>query len=280
MAEVKLPEIGEGIASGDVLEVLVKEGDTIKQGQGIVELETDKATIVVDSTAAGKITKIHVGEGDTVKIGQTILTVEAAEGAAQEEKPAEKPPSEAKEQPKAEAAPKKDKPDEEQAAKEDAAQAGDEGTTEEVADEQAQPVAKKHEPPRDEKEAARQPRQPAAERQERRAERAPVRARPAEDAEGAASEVVPASPSVRRFAREVGVNLEEVSGTGEGGRITREDVLEAVRRGNQATREAHRGNGGAAAPAKAPPSKPFESTPQTAPPGEQGRDAFGPVRVE
>jgi pyruvate dehydrogenase E2 component (dihydrolipoamide acetyltransferase) len=73
--------------------------------------------------------------------------------------------------------------------------------------------------------------------------------------------------------------LEEVTGTGEGGRITREDVLEAVRRGNQSTREAHRGNGGGAAPVKAP-SKPFESAPQTATPGEQSRDGFGPVRVE
>ena len=74
--EMKLPELGDGIDSGDVLEVLVKVGDFIEREQGIVELETDKATVEVPSSFAGKITKIHVSEGQTVPIGATLITVE------------------------------------------------------------------------------------------------------------------------------------------------------------------------------------------------------------
>src|SRR5207237_9887826 len=58
--EVKLPNLGDGIDTGDVLELLVKEGDTVAKDQGIVELETDKATLQVPSSAAGKVAKVHV----------------------------------------------------------------------------------------------------------------------------------------------------------------------------------------------------------------------------
>ena len=76
--EVKLPELGDGIESGDVLEVLVQEGDTIAEEQGIVELETDKATVEVPCSHAGRIVKVHVQIGDTVAIGGTLITIEAA----------------------------------------------------------------------------------------------------------------------------------------------------------------------------------------------------------
>lgn len=276
MAEVKLPEIGEGISSGDVLEILVKEGETVKKGQGIVELETDKATIVVDSTHAGKISKIHVAEGDTVKIGETIITVEAAEGAEQEEKQQEKPPGAEKPAPKAEAPKEEKKVEPDRVQDQDAAASGGQGTmTEEIADQQVEPVVKKYEPPRHEQELASERRRAPADRE--REERAPPRPQPTRSRDAAGpgeSDVAPASPSVRRFAREVGVDLSEVAGTGEGGRITRDDVLEAVRRASQT----HRGNGGAA-PVKAAPSKSLEPAPVT-PPGEAARDAWGPVRIE
>ena len=65
MTEVKLPELGDGIESGDVLEIFVTVGDVITKGQDIVEMETDKATVPVPSTAGGKVTKISVREGET-----------------------------------------------------------------------------------------------------------------------------------------------------------------------------------------------------------------------
>jgi pyruvate dehydrogenase E2 component (dihydrolipoamide acetyltransferase) len=274
MAEVKLPEIGEGIESGDVLEILVKEGDTIKKGQGVVELETDKATIVVDSTQEGKITKIHVGEGDTLKIGQTILTVEAADGAAKEEKSGKAPPAEekeaAEETEKAEAKEEKAKPIEKAEEKAE----WKETKKQEEEEEEPAPAAKKHEAPRKEKEAAKERKLSAGdrEREERRAEGAAQRTQPLD----VSADVVPASPAVRRFAREVGVDLAEVRGSGEGGRITREDVLEAVRRGGQSAREMHRGNGGAAAK----PAPRILETPDVEPPGDASEDNWGKVRIE
>jgi pyruvate dehydrogenase E2 component (dihydrolipoamide acetyltransferase) len=278
MAEVKLPEIGEGIESGDVLEVLVKEGDVVKKGQGVVELETDKATIVVDSTQEGKITKIHVGEGDTVKIGQTILTVEAADGAANEEKPAKAPPTEEKEQKEEKAEAKEEKP--KPAPKAEKEEQPKEKKKKEEHEEEPAPAAKKQAPRREEKAPAKERQLSAAdrERDERRAEGAKLRTQPLEETGDIAEDVVPASPAVRRFAREVGVNLAEVRGTGEGGRITREDVLEAVRRGGQSARETHRANGGGAAPARSAPR--ILETPEVEPPGEASEDHWGAVRIE
>ena len=55
MAEFKLPDLGENIESGDVVSVLVNEGDTIKAQQDVIEIETDKAVIAVPSNVAGKV---------------------------------------------------------------------------------------------------------------------------------------------------------------------------------------------------------------------------------
>src|SRR6266540_252903 len=76
-----LPELGEQIAGGDVLRVLVKAGDTIAKEQSILELETDKATIEVPSSVAGVVKDVKVKAGDKVKVGQAILSVEDGAGA-------------------------------------------------------------------------------------------------------------------------------------------------------------------------------------------------------
>ena len=73
MIEVKLPNLGDGIDAGDVLELLVKEGDTVAKDQGIIELETGKATLQVPSSAAGKVSKVHVKPGQTIENGTIIL---------------------------------------------------------------------------------------------------------------------------------------------------------------------------------------------------------------
>jgi len=75
---ITLPNLGENIESGDVLSVLVSEGETIVADQEIVEIETDKATMPVPSPTAGKVVKILVSEGDTVAVGATILELEAS----------------------------------------------------------------------------------------------------------------------------------------------------------------------------------------------------------
>jgi pyruvate dehydrogenase E2 component (dihydrolipoamide acetyltransferase) len=95
--EFKLPELGENIQAGDVINVLVSVGDTIAPDQPVLELETDKATVEVPSSVAGTIKEIHIKAGDTVKVGQPILTVEGNGPASQ---PAAAPQAEAAPAPK------------------------------------------------------------------------------------------------------------------------------------------------------------------------------------
>lgn len=84
--EFKLPELGENIESADVASVLVKEGDTVKKDQAIIEIETDKATIEVPSTVEGTITKLFVKSGDKIKVGSVVMVVDES-GSLAESKP-------------------------------------------------------------------------------------------------------------------------------------------------------------------------------------------------
>ncbi len=87
--EVKLPEISENVASGVVIEVLVKSGDFVEKEQPLVELETEKATFEVPSPVGGKVIEINVNQEDEVNVGQIILKIdtEAHQTAQQETTP-------------------------------------------------------------------------------------------------------------------------------------------------------------------------------------------------
>ncbi|MCM2370325.1 2-oxo acid dehydrogenase subunit E2 [Aporhodopirellula aestuarii] len=241
MPSVKLPELGDGIESGDVLEIFVSVGDVISAGDDIVEMETDKATVPVPSSIGGKVTKISVSEGDTVPIGGDLIEVEAAEGAAAEPaKPEPAKPEAAKPEPQAEA-----KPEPAPQPKAEAA-----------------PAAPAPAPPTP---------QPAAPVAQPAAPVAPATIEPAMSQPAVDAGAIPAGPAIRRLARETSVDLANVKGTGPGGRITRDDVLAAVRSASQTK---------AAAPAAAArPARP--ATPGGSDlPGTVGQDEFGPVRVE
>src|SRR5262245_43404871 len=73
--DVKLPPLGEGADSGTVVNLFVKEGDQLTQGQAILELENEKAVATIPSTAAGTVTKVHVKSGDKLSVGQRILSL-------------------------------------------------------------------------------------------------------------------------------------------------------------------------------------------------------------
>jgi pyruvate dehydrogenase E2 component (dihydrolipoamide acetyltransferase) len=248
--EVKLPSLGDGIDSGDVLEIFVAVGDTVTKDQGLIELETDKATVTVPSPGAGKITKILVSPGQSVPIGAAIVEMEAAAGAAS----AAAAPSPA-------AAPAKPAPVT--------------TSTQQAAPPVPQAAAPKPAPAP----VAPTPASPPA------AVVAPAVA-PVQPSENS-SEIVAASPTVRRFAREVGVDLVGVQGTGEGGRITRDDVLRAVRESSarassalipSSTRPASSGSG--VANTIVPAATPVGGNKALALPGTAGNDDYGPVRVE
>jgi pyruvate dehydrogenase E2 component (dihydrolipoamide acetyltransferase) len=202
VTEFKVPELGENVAGGDVMRVMVNPGDTIARDQPVLELETDKATIEVPSNVAGTVKEVRVKKGDKVSVGAVVFTVdEGASGgngasgqkAKAEEKPAAQPqkteaPPAAESKPAAETRP----------------------------DHKVISM-----PPRGPAEA---PAAPAA------APPAPANPAKAGLHDGERGPVAPASPAVRRLAREIGVNVDEVQGTGPGGRISQEDVKEHARR--------------------------------------------------
>ena len=98
--EFKLPELGENVSSGDLVRVMVKPGDTVSEGQPVIELETDKAVIEVPSSVSGKVQEVKVQQGQKLKVGATIFTYGDGNGSAPQpaapEKKEEKPKVEAK----------------------------------------------------------------------------------------------------------------------------------------------------------------------------------------
>lgn len=87
--EFKLPELGENIESGDVVNVLAAVGDMVTEGQSILEIEAGKASMEIPSPATGAITAVHVAVGDTVEVGQLAFTIDSeSAGSAPEEEPA------------------------------------------------------------------------------------------------------------------------------------------------------------------------------------------------
>ena len=238
-----LPELGENISAGDVLRVLVKPGDTIEKDQAVLELETDKATIEVPSSVAGKVKEIKVKQGDKVKVGQAILSVDdggadaapAAEKAAPAKK--DKETAEAREsgkkgaQAKAAEAPKKDQPPPapQASSAEEPEPQDDEAESDEVADMQPDVQAPDKSTPPD-KAGVKDPSigQPQADRKVVDINRGART--PAEPVAAREMPPAPAAPSVRRMARELGVDVNQVSGSGPGGRISIEDVKEHTKR--------------------------------------------------
>ena len=233
--EFKIPELGENVTSGDVVRILVKAGDALEKDQAVLELETDKATIEVPSTVSGTVQDVKVKQGDKVKVGQLVLTVDG--GAA----PAEKDGDKAGEKDgKAEKPKEPQKADESTAgakAKPQPVGAPEDGGLSQEAPGQAAAA------PREDEAAAKPKRGEVVDisRGSRSAPPPPPAAHPEPAApEGPAA---PAAPSVRRLARELGVDIRRVQGTGPEGRVSPEDVQAFVR----ASLASPQGGGGAAA---------------------------------
>ena len=101
MFEFKLPDLGEGVHEGQVVNVLVKEGETIGEYQPMLEIETDKAAVEIPAPKGGVVARIHVEPGQVVKVGQVLITIDdggearpAGDGRSkQATQPAEKMPS-------------------------------------------------------------------------------------------------------------------------------------------------------------------------------------------
>lgn len=207
--EFVLPDLGEGIHEAQIIRVLVKPGEEVKEDQYLMEVETDKAAVEIPSPFSGVAKQVHVKEGQTVNVGQVIVTFDdgTMKPAAASAKPAPVP------------APT------------------------------AVPT------------------------------RAPVEdasRTPAVAAGGKTSAA--AAPAVRKLARELGVNIDTLAGTGPGGRVTREDVEKAVA-GAAPAASSSRSQPHETAPA-APIAPPPRREPSVAvpPPGTPDKDKWGPIR--
>jgi 2-oxoglutarate dehydrogenase complex dihydrolipoamide succinyltransferase (E2) component len=160
LAELRLPDIGEGVAEGEILKWLVKEGDKVSEEQPLVEVMTDKVNVQIPSPWSGTVKGIMAKEGDTVKVGQVILVIDSGSAAQASPKPMEAGP------------------------------------------------------------------RPAS---------APAQQTPAQQPGPAPAEGVLATPATRRLAREMGVDIGKVRGSGSMGRITEDDVRKAASGGSQRT---------------------------------------------
>src|SRR4051812_24450554 len=268
MIEFKLPELGENISAGDVMRVLIKPGDAVANDQAVLELETDKATIEVPSSVAGTVKDVRVKPGEKVKVGQTIFTVDDGGKDAKDTKGAAKDAKDAKgpkeiSEPKERAAADKPKPQPEGAAEEGglsqqdtpARGDGDAGGREQAEEDRDSDKPGVADQPRAQRAAPRLPEDDIEEApRQKRGEVVDITRGPRSQQGQAAtpSEGPPpaAAPSVRRIARELGVDIRQVNGTGPAGRITVDDVQGYVR-------EALSGGGPAAAPAGVPASQPM-----------------------
>ncbi|MHA0042065.1 dihydrolipoyllysine-residue acetyltransferase [Deinococcus sp. PEB2-63] len=169
--QITLPDVGDNIEQGTVVSVLVKEGDTVSEGQPVIEIETDKAVVEVPANAGGTVTGVNVKVGDTVKVGGVIATLG---GTSAPTAPASAP------------APA------------------------------AAPAAAPASAPSVVKVNISGGEQPAAQFPKSQGTQNP------QTFDGRT--VVAAAPSVRRLARELGVDIHAVHGTGIAGRISEEDV--------------------------------------------------------
>lgn len=87
MTDFKLPDLGEGLPDAEIVAWKVKEGDSIEEGETMVEMSTAKAVVEVPAPYSGKITKLHGGPGDVIKTGAVLVTFQLAGDEAPKETP-------------------------------------------------------------------------------------------------------------------------------------------------------------------------------------------------
>jgi len=197
--EFKLPEVSEGVETADVGQISVAVGDTVEQGQVLMDIETDKAVVQLESPYSGTIEELKVSEGDSVSIGAVLLLINESNGDESASDTEEKSAESKAEEPEAEAEPESEAEE-----------------SESEASSKDQPTEEK--PKEKRKQESKSTSKPAT---------APVQ--PADTDSSGNKAPVPAGPATRKLARKLGVDLYQVSGSEAGGRVTQEDVENYVK---------------------------------------------------
>jgi pyruvate dehydrogenase E2 component (dihydrolipoamide acetyltransferase) len=195
MFEFKLPDLGEGIHEGQVVQVLVKAGETIAEYQPMIEIETDKAAVEIPSPKSGVVAKVLVEAGQVVKVGQVLVAIDDAAAPASADIPVSR----------------------KVAAQVPVVRNVAAGASPAVGSAVVSPPG--------------EPSAVAAQAPSARAPQPPAPARVPVSRTGPA----PAAPVVRKLARELSIDIDLVPGSGPGGRILKEDVEAFARGGAPAT---------------------------------------------
>ena len=236
---VKMPALGESVTEGTVSSWLKAVGDSVEVDEPLLEVATDKVDTEVPSPVAGTVLKILVPEDETVDVGTVLAIIgdpsEASPAAPVPAAPAASAPAPTTAEPVRPAAPAPAQPP---------------APTGPAAPAPAGPATTAATPAVPAPASAAIPAQPA------RPEPAPVQ--PAAPAVASAAYV---TPIVRKLARDKGVDLAAVTGTGVGGRIRKEDVQKAAARAEETRRAAEARAAAASAPAPATPAGPAAPAP-------------------
>ena len=260
-SDVTMPRLSDSMEEGTVLKWLVDEGAEVKRGEPLVEIETDKANMTYDADADGTLIEIVAQEGDTLAIGEVIARIGEAGEATGNGKPAAEEKTEDEEQPQDEdeAGEKTTAEDEEPAEAGASAEADADEAEAETADAGEARGGGGGADGGGETQAAAKPSDGGDGGGTATRERAP-------SGDGNGGERVKASPVARRMARELGLELGGIDGTGPGGRIVKADVQAAAEDGGAKTEEA---------PAEAEEAK-AEPAAREEEPAETGRAEAGP----
>ena len=267
MADVAMPRLSDSMEEGTILKWLKSDGDSVRRGEELVEIETDKANMTYEADQEGTLS-IVAQEGDTLPVGETIARI--GDAPAQQQQQQAEP--EQQQQAQAQAAPDQPQPEAAQQREPEPAPAA---TAEQEPAPQADSGGAEQQPepapqaPTSQPEAPERPQPPAVSQ--------PERPQPAPASNGQHDgERVKASPIARRMARDMGLELGGLQGTGPGGRIVKADVEAAAKGGAPAPAAAEPAAAApqaAAAPAEAPQAEPAEAQPGP----EPAREVPAPV---
>ena len=231
MADVAMPRLSDSMEEGTILKWLKSDGDEVKRGEELVEIETDKANMTYEADSDGTL-KIVAQEGDTLAVGETIAQL--GDGSGSDDEGGEEEPKAEEDTGEDEGKAETDEDDGE----EEEPSAEDDSDDEDSGDDDEEPSRKtirrrgleRRGPPEDDSDDT-----SGNGKREEAPEPAPAQAEaPSGNGDG---DRVKASPVAKRMAREMGVELGELKGSGPGGRIVKADV-EAAAKGGTATAEA------------------------------------------
>lgn len=229
---VTMPALGESVTEGTVTRWLKAEGDQVEVDEPLLEVSTDKVDTEIPSPAAGTLTKILVGEDETVAVGADLAVIGGSVSGGGEQAPAQNEPE----------------PQEPAAATEEATPSTEAEAPKGEPAAAAAPPAQAQAPvasPAPSAPAAPAPAAPAP-------SAAPAPAAPSAPAAGGGDASAYVTPLVRKLAAENGIDLAGIAGTGIGGRIRKQDVLDAVEKAKAPAPAPEQPAAAPAAPAAAP----------------------------